>query len=82
MDIHAVYREVGSYRATAEICGTTHRAVKRSVLAAQAAEQGFAPAPPHNYDPVKDLVAQRVERTSLTVSRPIGGILFSPCGPW
>ena len=68
MDIHAVYREVGSYRATAEICGTTHRTVKRSVLAAQAAEQGIAPAPPHNYDPVKDLVAQRVERTKGQIS--------------
>jgi transposase len=68
MDMHAVYREVGSYRATAEICGTTHRTVKRSVLAAQAAEQGVAPAPPHNYDPVKDLVAQRVERTKGRIS--------------
>jgi transposase len=68
MDIHAVYREVGSYRATAEICGTTHRTVKRSVLAAQAAEQGVAPAPPHNYDSVKDLVAQRVERTKGRIS--------------
>jgi hypothetical protein len=54
---------VGSYRATAEICGTTHRTVKRSVLASQASEQGISPAPPHNYDPVRDVVAQRVERT-------------------
>ena len=38
MDMHAAYREVGSYRAAAEICGTTPKTVKRSVLAAQAAE--------------------------------------------
>ena len=25
MDMHAAYREVGSYRAAAEICGTTPR---------------------------------------------------------
>jgi transposase len=68
MDMNAVYREVGSYRAAAEICGTTHRTVKRSVLAARAAEQGVAPAPPHNYDPVKDLVAERVERTKGRIS--------------
>ena len=39
MDMHAAYREVGSYRAAAEICGTTPKTVKRSVLAAQAAEK-------------------------------------------
>ena len=34
MDMHAAYREVGSYRAAAEICGTTPKTVKRSVLEA------------------------------------------------
>ena len=43
MDMHAAYREVGSYRAAAEICGTTPKTVKRSVLAAQAAENGKIP---------------------------------------
>ena len=33
MDIHAAYREVGSYRAAADICGTTPKTVKRAVLA-------------------------------------------------
>jgi hypothetical protein len=64
MGIHAAYREVGSYRTTAEICGTTRRSVKCSVLAAKAAERGVAPGPPHNYDPVKDLV----ERTKGKIS--------------
>ena len=37
MDMHAAYREVGTYRAAAEICGTTPKTVKRAILAAQAA---------------------------------------------
>jgi transposase len=63
MDMHAAYREVGSYRAAAEICGTTPKTVKRSVLAAQAAENGENPVVEHNYDAVRDVVIERVERT-------------------
>ncbi|MER5418290.1 hypothetical protein ABT356_00430 [Streptosporangium roseum] len=29
MDIIAAYREVGTYRGAAEMCGTTHKTVKR-----------------------------------------------------
>ena len=68
MDMHAAYREVGSYRAAAEICGTTPKTVKRSVLAAQAAETGEMPAVAHNYDAVRDLVIERVERTKGKIS--------------
>ena len=35
MDMHAAYREVGSYRAAADICGTTPKTVKRSVEASR-----------------------------------------------
>ena len=31
MDIISAYREVGSYRGAAEICGTTHKTVKRVI---------------------------------------------------
>ena len=31
MDVLAAYREVGSFRGAAEICGTTHKTVKRIV---------------------------------------------------
>jgi len=31
MDVIAAYRDVGTYRGTAEICGTTHKMVKRIV---------------------------------------------------
>jgi hypothetical protein len=31
MDVLTAYREVGSYRGAAELCGTTHKTVKRIV---------------------------------------------------
>jgi hypothetical protein len=68
MDIHAAYREVGNYRAAAEICGTTLKTVKRSVLAARAAENGEVPVVVHNYDVVRDLVVERVERSRGKIS--------------
>ena len=68
MDMHAAYREVGSYRAAAEICGTTPKTVKRSVLAAQAAEKGEIAVVEHNYDAVRDVVIERVDRTKGKMS--------------
>ena len=68
MDMHAAYREVGSYRGAAEICGTTPKTVKRSVLAAQAAEKGEIPVVEHNYDAVRDVVIERVDRTKGKMS--------------
>jgi transposase len=68
MDMHAAYREVGSYRAAAEICGTTPKTVKRSVLAGQAAKKSEIPVVEHNYDAVRDVVIERVERTKGKMS--------------
>jgi hypothetical protein len=68
MDMQAAYREVGSYRAAAEICGTTPKTVKRSVLAAQAAEKCEIPVVEHNYDAVRDVVIERVDRTKGKMS--------------
>ena len=64
MDVLAAYREVGSYRGAAAICGTTHKTVKRIVeqheaggaCVCSARERG------HNYDEVRTLVAERVEQ--------------------
>jgi transposase len=64
MDINAAYREVGSYRAAAEICGTTAKTVKRAVLAAEAAPGEVV----HNYDGVRELVAARVAKTKGRIS--------------
>jgi len=61
MDIISAYREVGSYRAAAEICSTTPKTVKRLVEAAQSADEPVEAT--HNYDDVAELVAQRVEKT-------------------
>ncbi len=36
MEINAAYREVGTYRGAADICGTTPKTVKRAVLRAEA----------------------------------------------
>jgi len=61
MDILAAYREVGSYRGAAAICGTTHKTVKRVVqrhnaggAAARRMDRG------HNYDEVRALVGERM----------------------
>ena len=61
MDILAAYREVGSYRGAAQICGTTHKTVRRVVERHNAG--GAAPRRKdrgHNYDEVRALVAERV----------------------
>ena len=61
MDMYAAYREVGSYRAAADICGTTPKTVKRSVNAAEQAQAGSGSSPgqvAHNYDGVAELVAR------------------------
>ena len=39
MDIISAYRELGSYRAAAEVCGTTHKTVKRVVDRFEADDQ-------------------------------------------
>jgi transposase len=70
MDMHAAYQEVGTYRAAAEICGTTPKTVKRAVLAARAAERAITDegAVEHNYDGVAEVIAQRVARTEGKIS--------------
>ena len=69
MDMHAAYREVGSFRAAAQICGTTPKTVKRSVEAAKLVESGAVPGEVrHNYDGVADLVAESVARTKGRIS--------------
>jgi len=68
MDINAAFREVGTYRGAAEMCGTTHKTVKRAVLAAARDESGEPGPVAHNYDTVRDLVAARVDKTQARIS--------------
>lgn len=73
MDVISAYRQVGTYRGAAAMCGTTHKTVKR-VIEAHSAASGVAstagavvaPKGPRvrNYDEVADLVAKRVEATT------------------
>jgi transposase len=69
MDIISAYQQVGSYRAAAELCGTTHKTVKRVV---EKFEAGEAAAPrverARNYDAVAELVAERVKKSQGRMS--------------
>ena len=61
MNIISAYRQVGSYRGAAELCGTTHKTVKRVI---ERADGGGPPAQeprPRNLDAFTDLVATRVK---------------------
>ena len=62
MDMESAYRDVGSFRAAADICGTTPKTVKRAVLAA-AEDSSPELVVAHNYDVVRDVVAERVAKT-------------------
>ena len=67
MDVLAAYREVGSYRGAAAICGTTHKTVRRIVEAHVASSAGESRPPRtgrgRNYDDVVDVVARMVGKT-------------------
>jgi transposase len=66
MEIQDAYREVGTYRGAAEMCGTTHKTVKRVVEGKQA--QAVEIERSHNYDSVRAVVAERVKKTSGKIS--------------
>ena len=60
------YREVGTYRGAAEMCGTTAKTVKRiidkdAVVAARVCQ-------PANYESVRDLVATKVDITHAKIT--------------
>jgi transposase len=69
MDVISAYREVGSYRGAAAICGTTHKTVKRIIEAHEAGNVPVDKTPrARNYDAVVELVAKRVKATSGRIS--------------
>ena len=68
MDAIAAYRDVGSYRGAAEICGTTHKTVKRIMAAHEAGLLGVRKGRGRSFDAVADLVADRVEETQGKIS--------------
>ncbi len=72
MDVIAAYRDVGSYRGAAAICGTTHKTVKRIIDSHELVSTGRTPPArvprARNFDAVADLVAEKVEKTSGRIS--------------
>jgi transposase len=69
MDVIAAYRDVGSYRGAAAICGTTHKTVRRIIELHDAGGISAEKAPrARNYDEVADLVDKRVTDTLGRIS--------------
>lgn len=72
MDIISAYREVGSYRGAAAMCGTTHKTVRRVIEAHQTSSRGEPLAGRvergRNYDSVAQLVAEKVNDTAGKIS--------------
>jgi transposase len=71
MDILAAYREVGSLRGAAELCGTTHKTVARVLAVHEAAAARPVPvevAAVHNFDCVAELVAEKVASTRARIT--------------
>ena len=69
MEIVNVYEELGSYRATAEVCGTSAKTVRRVIERRRATTAGQArPARSHNTDGVQTLIAERVRATDGRIS--------------
>lgn len=66
MDVIAAYRDIGTYRGAAAVCGMTHKTVKRIIEQHEAAGQQPAEkvSRAKNYDEVTDLVAKRVKDTT------------------
>ncbi|KUG57114.1 transposase [Serinicoccus chungangensis] len=69
MDIITAYQKVGTYRGAADICGTTHKTVKRVVERHTAGQGRPVRAPrPANYEAVRALVAGDVKDTRGRIS--------------
>jgi transposase len=68
MNIISTYREVGTYRGAAELCGTTHKTVKRVVERAEAGGPPQRVPRPRNFDQVRNLVAERVAKSAGRIS--------------
>jgi transposase len=72
MDVIAAFRDVGTYRGAAEICGVDPKTVKHKVLAWEAGEldeqRAHRKPVAKNTDVVRDLVAKRVSDTKAKVT--------------
>ncbi len=66
LDVKNAYREVGTYRGAAEMCGVDPKTVKRAILRDRAAAERVARR--RNYESVRSLVTGKVELTKGKIS--------------
>jgi transposase len=67
LDILSAYAELGSYRAAAALCGTTHKTVRR-VVERRGRPPVVRPPRPRSTDPYRDLIAEKVRATDGRMS--------------
>ena len=67
LDILSAYRDLGSYRAAAALCGTTHRTVRR-VVERHGRPPMERPPRPKTTDPLTALLTERVRATDGRIS--------------
>ena len=67
LDILTTYGELESYRATAALCGTTHKTVRR-VVERRSRAPLERPLRPRATDPYRDLIEKRVKATEGRIS--------------
>ncbi len=67
LDILSAYAELGSYRAAAALCGTTHKTVRR-VVERRGRPPVVRPPRPRSTDPYRDLIAEKVRATDGRIS--------------
>jgi hypothetical protein len=68
VNIISAYRQVGTYSGSVELCGTTHKTVKRVVERAEAGGPLPRSLRSRNFDAVTELVAARVAKSGGRIS--------------
>jgi transposase len=69
MDIISAYRDVGTFRGAAAVCGTTDKTVKRVIARHEAGQAQPERAPrERNYDHVVELVEDKVKKSAARIS--------------
>ena len=67
LNILNAYEELGSYRAAAALCGTTHKTVRR-VIERRTRPPAERPARPKSTDPYRDLIRNKIKATDGRIS--------------
>ena len=68
LDILSAYKELGSFRAAAELCGTTHKTVRRVVERNLQPPTVERPERPKSTDPYLVLIAEKIRATDGRMS--------------